>query len=295
MGCSAVLTQMEKAWANWIAVPPVFIVGCPRSGTTLLRLMLSAHPRIWISSEGAYVRLLRSELSSYGDLSDNDNLRALYQDILPFLEFENFLGTPPFDQFADWVKRFGADERSIITFYGTWEARLVGKTELTWWGDNAPDHVDHLPYLEKLFPESKFIVMIRDPRDVWASSKVAFKWDLLKVMKKWERSVVNGLGAESRLGPARVRWVGYDDLVTAPRDQLRGLSKFLGVEYTERMLDYPESTAAEAVSRKKHHKNLLRPVFPDSVGRYRQTLTQEEIAAIQRWLFWPMQWLGYIA
>src|SRR5512143_2987395 len=67
MSTSLTLTQQEKA--DWINVPPVFIVGCARSGTTLLRLMLSAHPRISISSEGAYIYHLRSKLSTYGDLS----------------------------------------------------------------------------------------------------------------------------------------------------------------------------------------------------------------------------------
>src|SRR4030095_14872068 len=52
---SPVYPQLEKGREDWIDVPPVFIVGSARSGTTLLRLMLSAHPNISIASEGAYI------------------------------------------------------------------------------------------------------------------------------------------------------------------------------------------------------------------------------------------------
>jgi Sulfotransferase family len=84
---------------DWINVPPVFIVGCYRSGTSLLRLMLSAHPCISISSEGAYIDYVDSKLSSYGDLSDPKNLEALHRDISPFLKEERWLSVPPFEIF----------------------------------------------------------------------------------------------------------------------------------------------------------------------------------------------------
>src|SRR5579871_6088677 len=121
------LAPRGKTQADWMRVPPVFIVGCARSGTTLLRLMLTAHPNISISSEGAYIYTLWPKFSSYGDLSDRTKLKALYQDLQPSLESEEFLSPPSFEQFACWVAQFGADLHSIITFYGTWEATVLGK------------------------------------------------------------------------------------------------------------------------------------------------------------------------
>src|SRR5437016_3670215 len=146
MATSFAAIQQEKLWIKWINVPPVFIVGCARSGTTLLRLMLTAHPEISIASEGAYIYRLRSKLSCYGDLSDPRNLRRLYLDLIPDLESEKPLSLPTFEDLFNWCERFGFKPRSIITFYGTWEARVLRKTKLTWWGDNAPYHVYHIPY-----------------------------------------------------------------------------------------------------------------------------------------------------
>jgi hypothetical protein len=295
MSASAASTQRQPISEDWIDVPPVFIVGCPRSGTTLLRLMLSAHSRISISSEGAYIYRLRSTRPSYRDLSHPRHLKALYKELLPLLETEKFLSSPSFDQLLRWVGQFGADLRSIITFYGTWEARAAGKERLAWWGDNAPYHVYHVPFFNHLFPSSKLILMIRDPRDVYASSKAALDYDLHTAVGEWEKSLLDGVLAQSYLGPERVRQLKYEDLVMAPRARLQDLCAFLGVEYEEAMFSYHHSDAAKAVAQLDHHKNLLRPVFASSVGKYRKVLTQEEIATIHRRLYSPMTYLGYLS
>src|SRR6266446_5714492 len=295
MSDSFALTQSGKTEADWMSVPPVFIVGCPRSGTTLLRLMLTAHPSIFISSEGAHIYTLWRGLSSYGDLSEPTNLDALHRDILPILKAVTFISPPAPEDLLDWVKQFGAGLRSLITFYGTWEARALGKKELTWWGDNAPYHVYNIPFFSSLFPDSKYLFILRDPRDACASAKTAWPWLFEWAVGHWENSLRDGLSAGVDLGPSRFKTVRYESLVTAPGQQLRDICNFLGVEYTEAMLTYYQSDAARAVSEQGHHKNLLRPVFAGSIGNYRQVLTQKEIDEIEDRLFTPMRHLGYLS
>jgi sulfotransferase family protein len=296
MSTSLTLTQQEKTRVDWLDIPPVFIVGCARSGTTLLRLMLSAHPRISISSEGAYIYHLRPKLASYGDLSDPKRLEALYRDILPFLEAEKFLSPPAFEQFLDWARQFGTEPRSIMTFYGTWEARVTGKEALAWWGDNAPYHVYHIPYFKRLFPCSKFILMIRDPRDVYASLQAAWPGETAESLAMlWERCLLDGLLAASCLGDSTVKQVRYEDLVTHPRAQLEEICEFLDVEYTDAMLRFHEIEAARNLSSLDHHRNVVKPVFTSSVGKYRQILSREESDALRSRLYGPMRLLDYIS
>src|SRR5258708_602042 len=107
MRTSAASVQRQSVSEDWINVPPVFIVGSARSGTTLLRLMLSAHSRISISPEGAYIYRLRSIFPSYGDLCDPRHLKALHRELVPLLETEKFLSSPSFDQLLNWVGQFG--------------------------------------------------------------------------------------------------------------------------------------------------------------------------------------------
>src|SRR6266480_6970221 len=109
MSTLAASTRRQSISEDWIDVPPVFIVGSARSGTTLLRLMLSAHSRISISSEGAYIYRLRSTFPSYRDLSDPRHLKALHRELVRLLETEKFLRPPSFHQLLDWVGQFGAD------------------------------------------------------------------------------------------------------------------------------------------------------------------------------------------
>lgn len=278
-------------------VPPVFIVGCYRSGTSLLRLMLSAHSRISISSEGAYIYHVLPKLASYGDLTESENLEVLYRDALPLLRDEQWVSEPPFDELLSWVRQYGAGWPSIMRFYGTWEGRVIGKRELVWWGDNAPYHVHNIPYFASLFPESRFILMIRDPRDVYTSIKVNYKerYPLPDVISVWERALLDGLLAKSVVGAARMAEVRYEALVTRPRRQLEEICSFLGVQYEEHMLNYYESEAARALSRIPHHRNVVMPVSRGSVGSYRSALTEEEITEINRRVASPARCLGYVS
>lgn len=282
---------------DWIDVPPAFVVGCYRSGTSLLRLMLSAHSRISVSAEGAYIYRVGRNLSAYGDLSEAENLEALLHDVSPFLIDERWLGVPSFADLSDWVTRFGTTWKSILTFYGTWEGRLQGKKELSWWGDNAPYHVHEIPYFDSLFPESKFILMIRDPRDVYTSVRHNYKepHPLDDVISLWEKALVDGLVAQAALGRSRVLQVRYERLVTDTRGQLEEICEFLGVAYEEDMATYHRSALASAVSQIEHHRDLVKPVFSTSVGRYRELLSAEEIARIHHRLRLPMRCLGYLS
>jgi Sulfotransferase family len=290
--------RVGSASPHWMEISPVFIVGHGRSGTTLLRMMLSAHPEIFISSEGAYICPLRSQISIYGDLRDPANLTKLHKDLSPWLEAVNFLNPPRVQDVIEWVDRFDCDERSLITFYGTWEARTLGRGDLTWWGDNEPSHVFNIPYLKELFPNSKFILMIRDPRDVYASFKTTWPDSpntAESVAMLWERCLLDGVLAASRLGSGVVQQVRYENLVMNPETQLKEICGFLNVEYTDAVLNFHELEPAKYLSRVEHHRNVAQPVFRSSVGRYRHVLSQQEITAIQDRLHVPMTCLGYLS
>jgi hypothetical protein len=76
---------------------------------------------------------------------------------------------------------------------------------------------------------------------------------------------------------------------------LRTVCEFLDVEYTDTMLNFHELEPAKNLSRVEHHRNVARPLFRSSVGRYRHVLTQQEITAIHRQLYSPMTCLGYLS
>jgi len=194
------------------------------------------------------------------------------------------------------VRVFGAEPRSLITFFGTWEARATGKQKLTWWGDNAPYHVYHIPYFNSLFPACKVIFMVRDLRDVCASCKSSFGWSILKTIGVWENAMMEALmAARSCLGDSRFYQVKYEELVIEPTRELQEICRSLGVEYTNAMLSFHKFPPAKALSKLNHHRNVVEPVFSRSVGRYSRALTKEKIDTITAKLYSPMRCLDYLS
>jgi hypothetical protein len=258
--------------------------------------MLTQHPNVSISSEGAYIAYLRQHVPRDGGLASSESLEAVHKNVLSFLERERFVSLPPYSELVVWVQRWGANLSSLITFYGTWEAAALGKRFLSWWGDNAPYHALHIPFFSRLFPLSKFVVVIRDPRDVYASHKSSFvRHSIESMVSEWEEVLLAGLMARQSLGASRVLELQYENLVLAPEKELERISVFLNIEPSSRMLSYYESESARAVGQLSHHVNVMKPLFSDSIGRANRVLQPCEICTIEERLYTPMRYLGYLS
>jgi len=224
--------------------PYVFIVGCPRSGTTLLRRMINAHPliaitrrethwvtacfrkRIGITADGMVTESLISWLMSYE--------RFQYMNISR-TELDAMLEAQPVLPYADFVSR-------IFDRFATHEGKNLA-------GDKTPGYARDLPMLHELWPGVRFIHLIRDGRDVclslldWPkSSRVVgrfFPWandPILSAALFWEGHVIPARQAGSALGPNLYMEVRYEDLVSQPDKQSAALCAFLDVPMSERML-----------------------------------------------------------
>ncbi len=279
-----------------LAMNQVFIVGCYRSGTSLMRLILSSHPQIYVSQETNYIDRIWVRLPSYHEPSGQCDLVKLHGDVVALLEGERWDPLPRLDELLEWVKAYGADYPSIVTFYATWGARREGRGGLRYWGDNTPRYVHCLSLLKSLFPSARFIHMVRDPRDVVAS---ALRLPLggktpLGIGYDWERAIASGLSAEMRWGPDQVKRVTYESLVKEPARTVEEICAFLGVESSEKMLDFHRTEAARNLSKLKHHTRVAEPIFTSSIGRYRRDLSRKTIRAIESYLCEPMRLLGYL-
>ena len=192
-----------------------FVVGCSRSGTTLLRAMLDAHPALAVPPESHFalapsVRALRRALR-------RDPWFALWGIEAPDL---HGLGC------ADAV-------RAVFAAY----AAARGKPR---YADKTPHYVSHLPELAARFPEAQFVHVVRDGRDV-ALSLLEVPWgpDTLEdAARHWRRRVLEG--RDAGLPPDRYRELRYEALVADPERELRALAPWLGLEYAAAMLAYPD-------------------------------------------------------
>jgi hypothetical protein len=230
--------------------PFLFIVGCPRSGTTLLVRMVDAHPDISVIHECRFV----------ADWFERRQGLTPEGAVTPEL-FELLVQHPPFENVRadrEDVKRLvgSGDRRTYASFVSAvfdLHGKAHGKRLV---GDKTPRQVRSLPTLHRLWPRAKMVHLIRDGRDVSSSvlawPKVverggsvarfaAFRKDPVATVAAWWEALVR-LGREdgAGLGAELYHEVRYEHLVADPTAECMKLCAFLGVRFDERMLRFHE-------------------------------------------------------
>jgi hypothetical protein len=257
-----------------------FFVGSGRSGTTLLRAMFDAHPDVAVPDEVSFIVRLsaRHNVLRYrrGGRIDTDALAHLLctntsfrRWDLPATTVRDLLAEPPVETFSDAVRRV----------YATFAAQR-GKSR---WADKTPMHVLHLSRLAGLFPEARFVHVIRDGRDV-ASSYLDAPFGprtMQEAAYEWRRRVRTGRDAGRQLGD-RYREIHYEALVEQPEDVLRSICDHTCVPFDQAMLRYPE-TAGALIGTTVHpsaHQRLLLPPTP-GLRDWRRDMAPADVATFE--------------
>jgi hypothetical protein len=271
---------------------PIFVVGCPRSGTTMLQLMLHSHPRIAIPPETRFVVTAYEQRRTFGDLEVPANRRALAQWIVGRREtkFQD-LGLDPEQVTQEIVAGPPALGAALGTVFRAY-ARRFDKPR---WGDKRPTYIQHLDGLLRLFPDAQVVHLIRDGRDCVASLKEVswYKRDAFHAAATWTQAIDLGRRAAARLGPDAYYHLQYEHLVENPAEELRALCAFLGEDYDPRMTQ-PERIAGTAVPpQKRWHERTKGSVTSGRVGSWDARLEPWEIALAETVMGRRLQDHGY--
>lgn len=254
--------------------PFAFIIGCPRSGTTLLRAMLDSHPLVAVPPESYFTvkALRRAERYTRPDGLDR---AALLRDIAGDISW------PSWAIDADRLAPI-AEDSSLATVpavlrevYAEY-ARGAGKVRAI---DKTPQHTEHVPLLDAGFTGCRFVHLVRDGRDVVPSlrSMPYFPTGFAEAALFWRDRVLSGRDARRVVGRGRYLELRYEDLVADPERHLPEVCAFLDLEYDPRMLEYPEraeSVIAGTVG-ETHHGNLRRAPAP--TRDWRRELSAREV------------------
>jgi hypothetical protein len=237
---------------------PFFVVGSARSGTTMLRLMLNAHPEVAVPPESRFI----VDLYRGSDEVDVPTLLTELEQYTRFTAWE--LPIEAVRRELDDVSRpsFPDVMRAVYRAY----ARLQGKSR---WGDKTPRYVENLDLLAHLFPDARFIHLIRDGRNVALSyADVPFgPKTIAAAADLWARRVKAGMAVGRRLAHRYIE-MRYEDLVEDAAGEIKSLCEFLELEFDPGMLDYTER-AREAV--------LPRAAI------YNPNVTREPISNVRSW------------
>lgn len=273
---------------------PVFIVGAPRSGTTMLQYRLRNLPRISLPTGEShfFIPLYRNQ-ARFGDLSRVENIRAvldaMHAQSRDFLETD--LHGMRFDA-ASLAAELHAQGRHTMPAIvgGLFEKNARGEGKARW-GDKTPYYVMHMQKLLEWFPNARFVHLIRDGRDV-ALSLFGRRHDFgvynaYFAAEYWESYIEKGRAQARGLPSDQYLELRYEGLLAQPEETMRTLCAFLGEDYSPEMFD------VAPVDDPGKTPLVHKPLRADNAGKWRVEMTRAQIRAFESVAGNTLRELGY--
>jgi len=272
---------------------PFFIVGSGRCGSTLLRMMLASHSRLAIPPETWFLIPLVKEFGIDRPLTADEVERAVsiitdhYR--WPDMKIDG-------QEFRREVARLSATSvRDLAEIVYRWHLNAEGKVR---WADKTPVYIEILPELARMFPESRFVHLVRDGRDVAKSFK-ATGWDsggrwLHDNTREWTKAI-NYQWRWARSGlEDRILLVRYEDLLLDMEKTLRQICQFIGENFEPQMLAW-EGTVDQQVPEREQvrHTKLKQRIGVEGVARWKSEMTAREVFVSEAFMGSNLRRLGY--
>ena len=205
----------------------VFVISPPRAGSTLLQRMMGAHSEIFTHPEPHLITPI-AHLGVYGNVD-----KAPYDHINAAEAAKTFIeGLPGGEQ--DYIDALRA---YTDTLYG----RMLATSESSYFLDKTPANALVLPFLQRLYPDAKYVVLTRHPLAVFSSYANSFfngDWEAAHGFNPILERYVPAMATFLRERPVPLLRVAYDDLVTEPEPQLERIFAFLGLEHEPDAVEY---------------------------------------------------------
>lgn len=255
---------------------PIFIVGAPRSGTTLLRYILTSHPNIFIPPESYFLPRFFS-FDSQKPLGQ----KKAFEVVSAIWKYNSF--------FSDWKGPVPAPDSFVSALPDTRPVTIINTLYTCYakqygamrWGDKTPIYVEKMDKLAVIFPGAKFIHIIRDGRDVALSMRKSYKglrffyMDDYYAAATWRDRITNAQEVGSKLGSGRYFQIRYEDLLFSLEENLHKICEFLEEQYHPAMKE-PHLTAANFHHSKGIHASTRLPPTSSRIGIWQQEMSPED-------------------
>lgn len=265
---------------TFVPSAPIFIVGLPRSGTTLLAAMLARHPAIDCGPETFFFARLPPDLTR---LVDPARWPAEAVDYLCSLRLRE---TPVHELFGRSRRAMEDDltarPPSLAAMLETLTAARASTAGKSRWAEKTPRHLGRLDLIRATFPDAAVVRLVRDPRDTALSlSRVPFASDSVLVNLHSVCRADAAADPQVRHDPWLLT-VRYEDLVTDPEPVLRAVCDFVAERFDARMLMPSESAASLAAGHEWWKGKESQPLDRSRVGVWRDDLdaVDQRVAAV---------------
>ena len=252
--------DVDAASAEWCALDdarPLFLIGAPRSGTTILAKLLNGHREVLMTHETAVFLQL-------DHLINNSRIGSR-------------AGTPFGKSYNDlWAEHLQRHAKHLIeTFYSRIAAQ-ENKSRLRYWGEKHPHLNRCLPFLTTLFPNAMYVYAVRDPRDTACSIAKMTGVSLSDALTNWGRFARAYEDFVRALPSERVTVVKYEDLVIDYESAMSGVFDVLGLGLDSAASEF----LAENKNKPSHNPRAVQRIdyAEKSVGRWQQEMSEGERA-----------------
>ncbi len=263
-------------------IPFFFILGRPRTGTTLLRSLFDAHPNVQIPWECQFILNLYPK---YGKLEhwNTGTLEQFYADLLDQWQF-NAWNIDHDKLKADLLACEGEISYArICQVVYLNNISLYPKECISLIGDKNPGYSIYSHRLKEIFPDAKFIYILRDYRDNYHSvTGIDFELHIVSlVVYKWKHFYREALEA-SKIFPGSFYFIHYEDLVSEPVMHLKKLCAFLDLPYDPGVFEFykvkekaREKYPVDIIN--NHHKSLFNPVNTSRIGLWEKSMSSVQV------------------
>ena len=249
---------------------PFFIVGCPRSGTTLLRDLLRSHPRLTVPPESHFIP---GFYRAFGDPSSDAEAFQIASRIARYARI-GFWRLAPEPRDVAGCRSFGEVARRLFEMW----AKAQDKPR---WGDKTPHYVREIPLLMRLFPDAQVIHIIRDGRDAalsWLRTRFEPQ-NLYMAARMWKEMVTMGRRDGAALPADAGLELRYEALLAQPEATMRQVCDFLGEPFVADVLR-PSRVW------KRHHPGLTRlsvrdEIVPENAGKWKEIMSPQQQALFE--------------
>jgi hypothetical protein len=256
----------------------LFIVGMPRSGTKLIRDLLNQHPSISIPEVETH--FLPEFIRKYGINFplNNHKKKEMLNDFLDTTFYWHYINQGHFinDDFRLQFEQLSSWDEFSALIFAYFSATSKVSTPIR--GDKTPGYLKHITLLRKAHSNSKFIHIIRDPRDYCLSVANIWNKNIYRACDSWTKNLANSNKHENEPEDDYLV-VKYEDLIQSVKITQQRISSFLGIPYVEKMttLRKPAENYGEAKGRSEIVKN--------NSGKYINRLSNIEIKKIEELCF----------
>lgn len=276
---------------------PIFIVGANRSGTTLLRLILNAHSQLAIPEEIIYFGSTMAGVPIEKWRNPGLSEPAYKAFISKFVD-ESCSVLDGIDQEGIKQEILESDARDFCHPYRTvlesW-AQLHGKQR---WGEKTPGNLFYADILLEMFPDARFIHIVRDPRAGVSSmmKTTFFPKDIAFNAMSRRKFMTKGREILEKAVPASQRLLlRYEDIVKAPEPTVQAICSFINVSFEPAMLSFYKDSSRymKAEAANSFNSAATKPISEDMLDKWKKNLTPAEVSMIERVCYDQMRAFGY--